>query len=334
MLVNVLARVKEQWGCDATVFSANPSRVVNHIGIRPEADFAKEIFGIMSDTRIGFLVDLIASPLTGHFDPWRSLLKGKLRRPLKSPILRRRALEFLDKLESASLDELVDGPGRRLRSIDALLMIGGGYINSHWSSRMYPQLLTVALAKRLGKPVVISGQTIGPIDGYDLQVIRRALASVDIVGVRDIGISRRVLHDQIGYRGVVVEAPDNALFLRPSEEARYSDLLKQLRIRRDRPYIVVNLRDNVPPGLEPALKGLIEDGYLVVALAMKPSDVGVLHRLERGVVGEVVLVPFGLPPSDIRALISHSHLVISQRHHPVVFALGEAVPAIGLYKNE
>lgn len=185
---------------------------------------------MLGNKYVAFLVDLLHSCLRGQFAPLKSLVRGNVQRPVRSEVLRSRAERFLCELKRCEKREraLANELGARLSVVDVLLMIGGGYINCLWSSRVYPQLMTLALAKSLGKPLILSGQTIGPLDDFDLGLVRDALACVDLIGVRDVGISAAILRDIVQYEGAIIESTDDALFMDRVRDQAVYDVLGKL----------------------------------------------------------------------------------------------------------
>lgn len=77
---------------------------------------------------------------------------------------------------------------RLISECDAVVLAGGGYFNSAWSSMMNCQFQIIEIASRLGKPVFICGQTIGPFSaGAPREKLRHALKNVKSAGCRDKG---------------------------------------------------------------------------------------------------------------------------------------------------
>lgn len=73
-----------------------------------------------------------------------------------------------------------------LRDVDALLIAGGGNLNSTWRWLLYERAAVALIAATLGKPVVISGQTLGPeLTEPDSAALQGLLSTATLVGLRD-----------------------------------------------------------------------------------------------------------------------------------------------------
>lgn len=111
-----------------------------------------------------------------------------------------------------------------LRGADALLIAGGGNLNSRYGWLLSERAAAVEIARSLGLPVVISGQTLGPeLSGRDRAVLARMLDSAVLVGLRDpssLRLARELCpghpglrpcpDDSVGWALDVMAAPWNA----------------------------------------------------------------------------------------------------------------------------
>lgn len=98
-----------------------------------------------------------------------------------------------------------------LRGADALLIGGGGNLNSRYGWLLSERAAAVEIARGLGLPVVISGQTLGPeLSAQDRPVLRRMLESAVLVGLRDpdsLDLARRLCPEHPGLRA----CPDDSV---------------------------------------------------------------------------------------------------------------------------
>lgn len=73
-----------------------------------------------------------------------------------------------------------------IRGVDAVLIAGGGNMNSEYGWMLYERAAVTRVAKHVNKPVVFSGQTLGPsLSPPDREVLRRTLELATLVGLRD-----------------------------------------------------------------------------------------------------------------------------------------------------
>ena len=83
-------------------------------------------------------------------------------------------------------DDQVHALIEALRTVDALLVAGGGNLNSAYGWLLYERAAVVHVASALGKPVVVSGQTLGPeLSEADAATLRELLDAAALVGLRE-----------------------------------------------------------------------------------------------------------------------------------------------------
>ncbi|MDO5619198.1 polysaccharide pyruvyl transferase family protein [Kocuria sp.] len=84
--------------------------------------------------------------------------------------------------ESDPIFELLEN----LRGVDAVLVAGGGNMNSDFGWLLYERAAVTRVAAHLNKPVVFSGQTLGPVLSVpDREVLRQTVEMATLVGLRD-----------------------------------------------------------------------------------------------------------------------------------------------------
>lgn len=98
-----------------------------------------------------------------------------------------------------------------LRTVDAVLIAGGGNMNSAFGWLLYERAAVAKVAASLNKPVVISGQTLGPsLSPADREVLRGTLEGATLVGLRDpesLHLARTLCPEHRGLRS----CPDDAV---------------------------------------------------------------------------------------------------------------------------
>ncbi|WP_053005232.1 polysaccharide pyruvyl transferase family protein [Kocuria sp. SM24M-10] len=93
----------------------------------------------------------------------------------------------------------------QLRDVDALLVAGGGNLNSTYGWLLYERAAIVRIASALGKRVVVSGQTLGPVlSDADTPVLKELLEASALVGLREsrsLALARRLCPDHPALHG-------------------------------------------------------------------------------------------------------------------------------------
>lgn len=70
--------------------------------------------------------------------------------------------------------------------VDAVAIAGGGNMASNWPMHVFERAALGALAERAGRPLVVTGQTLGPrLDPADRALVGGLLRSARLVGVRE-----------------------------------------------------------------------------------------------------------------------------------------------------
>ena len=232
---------------------------------------------------------------------------------------------------SDSVTALIDA----IAGSDGVLISGGGNLTSLWPEHIYERSVIAALARQFRKPVVFSGQMVGPhLLGRDGVLLSEMLGQADLVGVRDAA-SRRIAID------LGVDAPrlqlglDDAMFLRGSEVASRG---REYCVVTVAPYSGAVAPELLIERLAATLDAVVDLTGLELVLVPHQGDLGgdrahgdpaALDMLAGALSHPSVMMPI----SDVRAIASTTRaasLSVSTRYHPVVFASSAAIPAVGI----
>lgn len=99
-----------------------------------------------------------------------------------------------------------------LRACDALVVAGGGNMNSRYGWLLYERAAALAVARSLGLPTLVTGQTVGPaLTRPDVHTLVDALSGALAVGAREEATDR--LLRRLLPEGLVHRTLDDAAFL-------------------------------------------------------------------------------------------------------------------------
>lgn len=234
-------------------------------------------------------------------------------------------------------------PGRglveTLRSVDAVLIAGGGNLNSTYGWLLYERAAVVRIAGALGKQVVISGQTLGPeLSEADRAELAWLLRGATLVGLRDADSFRLAQQLVPRHRGLRPCLDDASVLPAP---------LKPMPAQA-RPFIAATFssatgglaREDVVRGyarlLDAAADGL---GARVVFLPHMATpgrgDGDEKFHAEIAAVmrqpAELAVIASALETAE---RTGQAALVVTSRYHPVVFACGAGVPVIAVAPDD
>lgn len=210
------------------------------------------------------------------------------------------------------------------------------------------------LAGRLGKPLFISGQSIGPLwRRRSIGMVRNALRYAHTVGLRDKHVSYDILVNEVGVEPEttrLIEVGDDTLDLVPEEPEWdvFEDALRRLltvggffavQWRATDYSHTFNATEQLLPLVE-AVKLLHKQTGLIPVFFPLSWEVGgdvlAAARIQDYVQGafpfRVVWSALGAP--QIKWLLGRARLGIGLSYHFHVFLLSQGIPTIGTYTNQ
>ncbi|MCU1403850.1 MAG: polysaccharide pyruvyl transferase family protein [Glaciihabitans sp.] len=243
-----------------------------------------------------------------------------------------------------------------VRSSDGVAIAGGGNLASTWPTHIFERVTFGALARLFSKPLVVSGQTLGPyLSPEDETLVAQLLNSASMVGLRErpsydyalrLGIPEaKISHtvDDASFLGIdvfdgtsTVHAANNA--------AEQGDVVEPL-LPED-PYCVVSLAGHIngedPDLFATRMAELLDHVATSTGLdivffahwgstdaAVSAGDTPVHERVQARMTAPFSTV---VPTMSVGAatLARNAALSISLRYHPAVFAVSASVPTIGI----
>lgn len=215
---------------------------------------------------------------------------------------------------------------------DGVVIAGGGNLASTWPSHVFERAALGVIAATHDRPLVVSGQTLGPnLDASDRDLVRGLLAGARRLGLREAASVR--LAGELGVPGTATL--DDASFLGLDDPAPTVD-----------PFLLVSLsthlggrsRDAVVSGLATALDALHAETGMPIRFHAHFGSLAdgvirgdaVLHDEVRAALHSDSDVA---PTGDSRAaarLGRSAGMLVTGRYHPAVFAAPAGVPIAAL----
>ncbi len=235
------------------------------------------------------------------------------------------------------------------KSHNCLIVTGGGTINTRnkQGHSLYRMFHLVKYFSYWGKPVFMSGQTIGPLGinpEHDMTA-RILVDSVDVLTVRDHGRSKKYL-DLIGAEPKeLIETIDDATDL-PYVDAPLPEHLIKVRNEHDK-LAAVNITSYTSNTKEKRaaivfiVNSLIKQDYHVLLVPHDPGDYACFAEHIAIVVpkNNVTLLDTQWKSSRMRSgtlkrIISLCDVAVGGRYHFIVFALSSGVSCVGMAANK
>lgn len=234
-----------------------------------------------------------------------------------------------------------------MRQARAVIMGGGGYFNDAWPDMLRSRYVEIDLARSVGTPVVIYGQTLGPFSKATIdRSLSRYLSYVTKIAFRDAQSLKVLEAAGVPENKRLLSADEaNLLAVRlPLEAKRVGRRVIGVMIQKFRPHLG-------PSGPSPAGSIPDEGSYvqrIVEALgsvASKNPDIDYLFipstrwdestvrrvadELKRNYVGRVKLISDPTADQFIRAC-QNVDLMVSTNMHPIILAATAGVPSVAI----
>lgn len=229
------------------------------------------------------------------------------------------------------------GLEKMIREADLVVATGGGYITEIFPINMMGALTTLDIARRCGKPSVLMGHGIGPIDNpHLLRLTGRVLRTASLITLRErrfslplveqMGVSKdriRVTGDdavEYSYINRLNHAGEGlGINLRVASYSEVnSDLLQ--KVRSVFQMVVKELKAPLIP--------------LPISFYGRGDDLEAIERLTQGLGGSADKSRGFDSPLDVAHEASRCRVVVTGSYHAGVFALSQGVPAVCLAKSK
>ncbi|MBD2101135.1 polysaccharide pyruvyl transferase family protein [Leptolyngbya sp. FACHB-261] len=219
---------------------------------------------------------------------------------------------------------------------DLVVAAGGGYITDTFEQKTRITLSILGLAKRLGKPTVMLGHGLGPLQKPELRHKAKAvLSSVDLISLREKRAGIQLLNSLNVPQSHVVVTGDDAIEM--AYEARSEEIGGGIGI---------NLRvaeySGVNTGVVEAIRLALQEfaiqknvPLLPVPIELRPpdSDVETIQKLLAGYDNASDGGQSLNTPLKVIQQAGRCRVVVTGSYHAGVFSLSQGIPIIGLAKS-
>jgi len=227
----------------------------------------------------------------------------------------------------------------RALSKSQLLISGGGSLLQDVTSErsLYYYLSIMMLAKKLGTPVMLYAQGIGPVRGRLARGIMRYIGNmVDLITVRDKGSQEELKRLQVTKPPIYVTA-DPVLAMHQVDKQVGRMILRKAGVEGNAPLIGISVREwkdwaHYKQVLAKVADQLaVEYGARIVFLPMQwPEDVAVSRKIANRTQQGAVVLTEEYTSSELLSLVGNFDLLIGIRLHALIFAAVMHVPMVGI----
>lgn len=231
-----------------------------------------------------------------------------------------------------------------IATMDALVVSGGGNLNSRYGWLLYERAAAVRAAEHAGVPVYVTGQSLGPVlNPEDAQVLERMLRTAHSVTVRESSSLAWCRERGIDARLSVDDATDY-LAASPARTLHYAEGVSAGQALDELPerYVCVTVNECTEQQAQQLARLLDnmwrEHGYASVFL----SHFGDPQNPESGDIQAHQRIAEQLSPSTPATLLPILHadqsvtvhrgaaFTLTSRYHPAVFSAAAGIPVLAL----
>lgn len=230
---------------------------------------------------------------------------------------------------------------------DALHICGGGNLTDTFPWELRQKSIRMSAFIERGKPVVLTGQQLGPFQSLALQeALSQTLRRVRFVGVREPGSED--FCERAGLDRACFELMgDDSFGLAPADEAFILNLLSRMGLRPGR-FLAFNLRLGFYSGgldrhldlIAAILKrvaGRLSLPILIVPISLNRSDDDI--RAGQAVAARLSsssahVLQEALTPAVVKGVLGKAFGAVGVSYHFCTFALSQGVPAVCIFNGE
>ncbi|VBB05495.1 polysaccharide pyruvyl transferase [Lucifera butyrica] len=227
----------------------------------------------------------------------------------------------------------------RVLAKSRLLISGGGSLLQDVTSdrSLYYYLSIMMLAKKMGKPVMLYAQGIGPVRGSLARGAMRYIGNmVDIITVRDEGSKEELKRLGVTKPPVYVTA-DPVLALHPVDKQVGRTILRRYALEGATPLIGISVREwkdwpHYKQVLAQSADAIAaEFGARILFLPMQwPEDMEAARKIAGRMKEPATILQEECTTNELLSLVGNLDLLIAIRLHALVFAAVMHTPLIGI----
>lgn len=228
--------------------------------------------------------------------------------------------------------------GKALKNSDLLISGGGSLLQDVTSGRsLYYYMSILFLAKKMGTPVMLYAQGIGPICGRFARKAMQYIGNrVDLITVRDHGSLRELVDLSIDKPKIHVTA-DPVLAIHPVDKQIGRSILRQHQLEGAKPLVGISVREWREWEHYKDILAAVTDNITneldarVVFIPMQyPEDVMTAKKIVSRTKFSAAVLDDEYTTSELLSIVGNLDLLIGVRLHALIFAGVMGVPMLGM----
>lgn len=227
---------------------------------------------------------------------------------------------------------------RAVKRSRVLLSGGGSLLQDETSAKsLYYYLFVIKLAKKLGLPVMMIGNGIGPLRRKRSRRLTRDVINECVCDITLRDADSMKLLDSIGVTVPKTLSADPALLLMGEGRDETERILADAGITPGE-YVTVCVRNwkHSAPDMESSIASVLrrirnERGYNVIFVPMQfPNDAGISERIAALIGDGAYTLKRKLEIKEIISILGGAKLNLAMRLHAMVYSVSEGVPTVAL----
>ncbi len=230
---------------------------------------------------------------------------------------------------------------KRIKNANVLHIGGGGYLTGKTPSRLFDYMGLIKIANFLNTDVILSGHNIGIWQNRTQKRIAKQLKKAKYIGLRDNDKSIESLKEISVYdSSKVIPLYDDALFCESATREELEKYFVKNSLNINKKYILINsyyfksTEKIVKQTLE-KITNIVDVNFKetdieIILLSMHESDLPALKFVQKNLNLKSSIFYHNDDFRIVISLIRNAHIVISMRHHPIIFAMSNGVPTISV----
>ncbi len=226
---------------------------------------------------------------------------------------------------------------KAIRGCDVLLSGGGSLLQDSTSTRSLMYYLSItAVAKLLGKKVMLYANGIGPVSGKrNRRLVKRVVNRADLITLREENSYEELLSMGVDRKKCFVTA-DPVFTMDPIETERAKQLLRNSGIPMDKPLVAVSVRnwkdiDAFTDRFAKLCDVIVEqyDRNILFIAMQVPNDYNISEKVQKKMKQPSYILRENYSPVELMGIIGCMDFILSMRLHTLIFAARQCVPLIG-----